>query len=889
MAFAAGTRLGPYEILTILGAGGMGEVYKARDTRLDRPVAIKVLPPHLVSNARSRERFEREARTISHLAHPHICALHDVGNEGGIEYLVLEYLEGETLAERLRRGALPLTEALVIAAEMAKALDSAHRQHIVHRDLKPANIMLTKSGTKLLDFGLAKPMVSLGASGGSTVALDSGQLTSQGDVLGTLPYMAPEQVQGHEADTRTDIFAFGATLYEMLSGRRAFEGHGATLIAAILEREPPPLESLQPQIPDLLARVIRRCLEKDPESRWQSVRDLAIALELSSEAALLPPRANAPKANRRAAALALALAAVLIAGAAGAWIARQRTEVPAAPAPGPVRFVVNDPPVAANFGGGIPSVAVARDGSLFVYVAIEDGTRRLYQRRLGDAASTRIPGTEGASAPFLSPDARWVGFTVSSTTANRLRKVSLSGGDPVTIAELGATRGAVWGADDTIVFAPNPEFGLWRVPADGGTPVPVTRPDASKGARSHRWPFLLPGGRSVLYTIAGSDITTFDDAVIAMHDFDTGVETELVRGGSFPIYLAATGHLIYSRAGTLLAVPLDLDRRTTQGRPAAVLTDIVTYPMTGGAEVAISEAGVLLSLVGPATSPSPGAIVLLDRQGAATTIPFPSEALGPARLASDGRTVAVGVDGANSSIWIGDLGKASTVRLTPSWTNIWPTWAPDGRRVAYASGRGDGHRVFVHAIDGRSQPEQLTTGEHRQSVPTSWSSDGRYIAYDDQVPPARRDVMVVDLTDGRRTSALVQTPSDEHTGRFSPDMRYLAYVSNDSGIAEVYLQTFPEAATKTRVSRGGGLAPVWARNGRELYYINGDAMMAVPITTSPQLTVGQPRVLFRRTLPNTYDVTPDGKFLIFDEGQSPLRAAPLNVTVNWLSALGPTN
>jgi serine/threonine-protein kinase len=888
MQLSPGDRLGPYQIGALLGAGGMGEVYKARDTRLDRAVAIKVLPRHVTAEPGSRERFEREARTISQLGHPRICTLHDIGNENGVEYLVLEYVEGETLADRLKRGPLPLPEALAIAGEIADALDAAHRHQIVHRDLKPGNVMLTKSGTKLLDFGLAKSISEVGGTGASAAATMPVQLTLEGTVVGTLPYMAPEQLKGGETDQRSDVFAFGATLYEMIAGRRAFQGQGAALIGAILERDPAPLSSIQPAVPDMLDRVVRRCLEKDPERRWQSVADLATALRWSCEPARAGAGGSEARSRRAAAAMMLLASGMLVIGAVGGlWMGRRGAPAPADPAP--IRFVVDDPPVAATIAGGVSTLAVARDGSLFVYVAIVDGVRWLYLRRLGDAVATRIAGTDGANTPFLSPDARWVGFTKSSTTASRLQKVSLNGGEPVTITELGATRGAAWATDGTIVFAPNPEFGLWRVSADGGTPVPITRPDASNGARSHRWPFLLPDGRSVLYTIARADMTTFDDAVIAIGDLQTGEETELVRGGSYPSFVPATGHLLYARAGTLLAVPLDVERRATRGPSVTVLTNIVTYPATGGAAVATSETGVLLSLSGKAPSARAGAIVQLDRHGVATTLPFPAEGLGPLSLAPDGRTIALDVDGANSSIWIGDLQQRSLVRLTPTWTNIWPTWAPDSRRLAYASGRGNGHRVWVQGIDGRSQPEQVTGGVNRHSVPTSWSSDGRYIAYDDQVPPARRDVMVVDLFDQRRTFALAQTPFDEHSAAFSPDMRYVAYVSNESGTAEVYLQTFPAPTARTRISRAGGLQPVWAHSGRELYFVNGDAVTAVEIATAPALAIGEPKVLFRRPMPATYAVTPEGRFLVFEEPQTPLGAGRLEVTVNWLSLLGRTN
>jgi serine/threonine-protein kinase len=549
-----------------------------------------------------------------------------------------------------------------------------------------------------------------------------------------------------------------------------------------------------------------------------------------------------------------------------------------------IRFQVHDPPLMLNpsKANGDAPVAVSQNGSVFVYVGSENGTERLYQRRLGEVKAVPIPGTDNAVAPFISPDGEWIGFTrfADAGAGARLQKVALAGGAPVTICEIGGSRGASWGSDGTIVFAPHPDSGLWQVPATGGIPQPLTRPDPAKGERSHRYPFFIPDRRLVLYTIAQSDITSFDDAVVAIRDVDTGEDTQLIRGGSYPMYIAATGHLVYARAGTLLAAPLDLARRTILEPPETVLTDVITFPFTGAAVAAISNTGVLVSATGGAAPKTPTRVLRVDRQGTSEPIPFPPAPIATVRIARDQHTVAMEIDGANSAIWLGDMGRGTAARLTPEWTHWSPVWSPDGTQIASTSGRGGGRNLFVQRVDRPAEPERLTTSDRTNFV-TAWSSDGRYLAYDDQTSTAARDVVIFDLK-VRQSIPFIHSPADEYYGRFSPDGTLIAFVSNESGRPEVYLQTFPQPTLKMPVSLGqGGTNPVWARHGGELFYRNGDAVMAVDVQPTPRVTVGSPRVLFRkRTFTSDFDVTDDGHFVMVETSETRM-ATSFTVTVNW--------
>jgi predicted Ser/Thr protein kinase len=601
MGVKTGTRFGPYEILSGIGAGGMGEVYRARDTRLDRIVAIKVLPTHLADRSELRERFEREARTIASLNHPHICTLFDIGQQDSIDYLVMEYLEGETLAQRLQKGPLPLEQVLQYAIEIADALDKAHRKGVTHRDLKPGNIMLTKTGTKLLDFGLAKLKQEVAPANVqlSELPTASDPLTAKGTIVGTLQYMAPEQLEGKEVDARTDIFAFGAVVYEMATRKRAFEGKSqASLIAAILEREPPAMSSLQPMTPPALDRVVKRCLAKETDERWQSANDLTNELKWIAEGGsqvTLAPAATAKgirTLGRRA--LIFGLATLLL-GAAMSGIAIWNLKP--SPPPQPVtRTVINLPPgqQLAGLDGG-PAVALSPDGTHLAYVAQQGGSQQIYLRALDSLEARPISGTEGAVNPFFSPDGQWLGFFAGGT----LKKVSVSGGAALSLADTSTPRGASWGSQGMIAFAPTVFSALQQVSDAGGTPQPLTRPE--KGESTHRWPEFLAGGKVLLFATARNQ-ANWANAQVAVQSVRTGQRRNLIQGGTQPRY-APSGHLIYAQGGNLMAMPFDPQRLTATGAAVPVVEGVLQSPVSGDAQYSFSPAGSLVYVSGAFSRP----------------------------------------------------------------------------------------------------------------------------------------------------------------------------------------------------------------------------------------------------------------------------------------------
>ncbi len=661
MSLKAGTYLGPYEVLAPLGAGGMGEVYRARDTRLDRTVAIKVLPAQLADSPERRQRFEREAKAISSLNHPHICTLHDVGQQGGIDFLVMEYLEGDTLAQRLTKGPLVLEQVLQYATEIADALDKAHRKGVTHRDLKPGNIMLTKTGTKLLDFGLAKLKPETGpAAPLSELPTAKDNLSARGTILGTLQYMAPEQLEGKQVDARTDIFAFGAVLYEMVTGKKAFEGKNqASVIAGILERDPPPLSSLQPMTPPALDRVVKKCLAKEPEKRWQGASDLCDELKWIAEGGsqvTFPP--TAPAKGMRALgrrSLIRGLGALLL-GAAIASLAFWSLKPWPSPPPTPItRTVIALPPGERLAGLDQPAVALSPDGNHLVYVANRGGTQQLYLRAMDSLEARPIPGTEGAVNPFFSPDGQWLGFFAGQ----KLKKVSLSGGAALTLGDAATPRGASWGSQGMIIFAPTNVSVLRQVSEAGGGPQPLTR--LAKGEVDHRWPEFLPGGKAVLFA-AGATIANWTNAKVAVQAVGTGERRDLVQGATNPRY-APSGHLVYAQGGSLMAVPFDLERLEVTGTAVPVVEGVLQSPSSGAAEYSFSATGSLVYVPGGLQA-AQRRFVWVNRNGAEQPLAAPARAYRQPRFSPDGRRVALAIEEQESQIWLYDLTRETLTRLT---------------------------------------------------------------------------------------------------------------------------------------------------------------------------------------------------------------------------------
>ncbi len=868
MTRETGSRLGPYEIVSALGAGGMGEVYKAQDTRLDRTVAVKVLPSHLSEDPRLRERFEREARAVSSLNHPHICTLHDVGREGGVDFLVMEYIEGESLAVRLQKGPLPLAQALRRGIEIADALDEAHRHGVVHRDLKPGNIMLSGSGAKLLDFGLAKRAAGRMTDAPSLSALptEAQPLTREGTILGTFQYMAPEQLEGKDADARTDIFAFGAVLYEMLTGRKAFEGKSqASLISAIMSGEPAPMTSLQPLAPPSLEHVVKRCLVKDPAKRWQASADVARELEWIAETASQSKPPDAPQKRR---VFALAAAAILsaVVAAAVAWNLKPE------PPPSRVqRYSIVLPPGHELSRLDRTAIAISPDGTNLVYNA----NGELYLRPLGELEARPLEGTRGATNVFFSPDGKWVGFVANG----KLQKSSITGGAPVLLCDASySVAGASWGDVGTILFAGG--AGIYLVSASGGEPKQIVTAEDGKTCNS---PHILPGSRAFLYTVGGFDFDS--DSQIFVQSFETGQRRMLSQRGTDVHYLP-TGHLVYMHGGSLLAAAFDLNTLDLLGSPIPVAEGVMHTPLgTGAAQYSISNDGTLVTITGVSWQRR---LVWMDRRGQAEPLPLPEAGYTEPALSHDGRlTVMIREQGA-TNIWVYDLEREALTKLTFTGDSSQPIWSTEGKRVVFGQTQSPG--MFSVLADGSAPPERLTTSDFYES-PTGYSPDGRVLAFNHSTSITDVDIHLLQ-TGESSPKPFLGTPFLESAARFSPDGRWIAYEADESGRREVHVRSFPEGRDRQQISTNGGAQPMWNPDGGELFYQEGNRMMVVDVQTGATFGASKPRVLFEGRFlqeldgPGRYAVSADGqRFLLTAPSESSPEPGRIDVVVNWFEEL----
>jgi Tol biopolymer transport system component len=891
MPLAPGTRLGPYEILSPLGAGGMGEVYRARDTRLDRIVAIKVLPAHLSSNPEVRSRFEREARAVSSLNHPHICTLHDIGNQDGIDYLVMEHLEGETLAARLHRGPLPLAELLRCAIEVADALEKAHRQGLIHRDLKPGNVMLTKSGAKLLDFGLAKslaPAGGPGASGGMTASPTmTSPLTAEGAMVGTFQYMAPEQLEGSEADARSDIFSFGLTLYEMATGKRAFGGKTqASLIASILKEEPQPISALQPVTPPALERLVSTCLAKDPDERRQTMHDVLLELRWIAGAGPQPEIHGAPAARTRTRERFLWLFLVLLLGAAGVALGLARHRTPSLE-PRAIRTFVPAPDKTSlrSTGFGAGPVVISPDGSRLVFSARkEDGTEPLFVRPLESLVATPLAGTEGASYPFWSPDGRSIGFFADS----KLKRIDAAGGPALSLCDALSGRGGAWNPEGIILFAEAQGSGLFRVPAAGGTPIEVTRLDKARQEGTHRWPQFLPDGRRFIYysrTAVGSET----NAIMA-GSLDGGDAKVILRTQSDAVY--ASGYLIFMRETTLMAQPFNADDLTLTGDAFPIAEQVQLDWSFARGVFSTSENGILVYQTGV---PSAGSqLTWYDRSGKQTGTLGDKALYTDFSISPDLKKVAVTISEPRvgpPDLWIYVVARNLRTRFTfDAGPDNRPVWSPDSSRVIFSSARAGSFDLYIKSDSGSSNEELLLQAQYDQ-LPESWSADGRYVAYYNRgVPGTRSDIWVLPLSGTRTPIPFLQTGFQEQDPQFSPDGRWIAYTSDESGREEVYVAPFPGPGRKWQISTVGGSRPRWRQDGREIYYLAVDnTIIAVEVGqqgSSFEVGVATPLFVIRpQRIGTIYRVSPEGQRFLVNTAVEEERTSPLTLVVNWIADL----
>ncbi len=897
MSLTPGTRLGPYEVTALIGIGGMGEVYRARDTKLGRDVALKVLPDLFADDPERLARFQREARVLASLNHPNIASIYGLEESGpstgsgqAVRALVLELVEGPTLAERIAQGAIPIDEALPIAKQIADALEAAHEAGVIHRDLKPANVKVKADGmVKVLDFGLAKALQGDVSGDPSQSPTLTAAATRMGVIMGTAAYMSPEQAKGKTADRRADIWAFGAVLYEMLAGKRAFAGGDVSDTLAFVLTKEVAWTALPTNVPGSLRHLLQRCLERDPRQRLRDIGEARIALD---EKLTAPVRATAEavavprlKVWQRPVPVALAVLAALGLGGLAVWSLTRPGVQPV------VRFPI---PLAADetFSfTGRHIVAISPTGTHIVYTA----NQGLSLRPLDQLRATPVSGTEAeARSPFFSPDGQSIGFWA----AGQLKKVSVSGGAPVTLGDADNPWGASWGADDMILYGQGPQ-GIWQVPGTGGTPAQVI--PVEDGEQAHG-PQMLPGGEWVLFTFRPSGVSSWDQAQIVVQSLETGDRTVLIEGGRDARYVP-TGHLVYALNGVLLAVPFDLAALAVVGGPVPLVDGVRDAGVavgTGATHFSFSENGSLVYVPGVAAATTRSALVLVERGGRDTPLAEITGQYVYPRFSPDGQRVAVAIaavpeNSADADVWVLEVERGARTRLTFGGNNrFFPTWTPDGLRVAFGSIEGD---LYWAPADGSGEREGLLVREGLQFV-TSWAPDGGALAFYENNPDTARDLWVLSLDGEPTPSPFHVTPFEERAPTFSPDGRWLVYVSDESGQDEVYVRPYPGPGGEVIVSTGGGKEPVWARDGKDLFYRNGEQMLVVQVGAEPTFSVGTPEPLFESGYdvdisaggiggnPN-YDISPDGqRFVMVRTTVESGRESPtLNIVLNWFEEL----
>jgi eukaryotic-like serine/threonine-protein kinase len=888
-------RLGPYEVVAPLGAGGMGEVYRARDTRLDREVALKVLPATFASDSALRQRLQTEARTISQLSHPHICTLFDVGEEAGTAFLVMELIDGETLAGRLARqggGALPLDEALRIGGQIAQALAAAHSLGIVHRDLKPGNVMLARTRSpssgpahvKLLDFGLAKMVQRVAPANISSLPTTPPlPLTVEGTILGTIQYMAPEQIEGVEADGRADIFALGCVLYEMLTGARAFEGRSqAGIMAAILEREPVSIATRQSGVPPLVAGIVERCLAKSSDDRWQSAADLATALSLAAGGAgattAAPAEPRHPPRTLRKVAVAGGLAVMFAAGAL-AW----RYLAPAA-APSAKTWFEIAPPQGVTWSpspvASTAQLALSPDGRRLAFVAApRRGTPQIWIRSLDSLQAQPLPDTDDAAFPFWSADGRSIAFFAGG----KLKRIDIAGGAAQVLAETPLARGGSWNRDDVILFTPAPNRGIWRIPASGGTATPVTTLSAASRVTNHVWPqFLADGRRFIFYQRSDEP----EHQGIYLSSLDSADSSQVVRNDG--IGIPAQGHVLLVREGTLFAQAIDPQTMAPRGEAVRV-ADGVGYTLGTIGYSPVSAADTTL-----AYGPSVRVMTALqwhDRAGTPVGPVLVRGVVRSPRLAPDGRRLALTMideRATSPDVWILDIARGTFTRVTSHAATDWfPAWSHQGDRLFFGSARMRATTVFEKDLSS-SAGESVVIPTDVARYPVDSTMEGGVVFQTGSSDGY--DLGVADRAQPPSPAPIVATPFNEVQGRVSPDNRWIAYASDESGRFEVYVRSFPSAKGQWTISPAGGMQPEWRRDGRELYYVSSDRkLMAVPVTTDgDSFSAGVPQPLFDIDLPvptapypGDYAVSADGqRFLVNTVVDQPDRSS-LSIVLNW--------